>query len=161
MHRHLYANIRKGLATGLLLAALGANAQGVTGAAVTGTVTKQGGGAVPNASVQVRNPNTGETFTGVTNASGQYFIDNVQPGPYLLSVNAQGLEATAQEIELTLGQRLVADVPMRQSLGEEIAVVGRRDALADRNRSGASTTVKGANLSEIPLQGRNFTDLIR
>ncbi len=140
----------------------GALAQGVTGAAVTGTVQAEGQ-PVKGASVQLRNTATGETFSATTGNGGAYFVDNVPAGgPYVLTVTQNGIEtAIEQDIQLALGERRTVNFGARASFGEEIAVVAHNDALADRSRSGPSTKVKSQTITALPLQGRNFTDLVR
>ena len=88
----------------LCLVASGALAQGVTGSAITGTVTEEGAGPLAGATVLLRNPATGEVFTAVTGSSGDYFIDNVPAGgPYILTAAAANHQATTQEnLQLTL-----------------------------------------------------------
>ena len=137
-------------------------AQGVTGSAVTGTVTDETGAPLAGASVQLRNVSTGDTFTAVTGSDGRYFIDNVPPGgPYEITAAAANRKATAvSDLRLALGQRINVNLAMRAEMVEEMTVVARRDALADRGRTGAATTVRDTTITELPLQGRNFTDLI-
>ncbi len=140
----------------------GALAQGVTGSAVTGTVTAEGGGPVSGATVQARNQATGYATTAVTDASGQYFLDNLPPGgPYILSAQAAGYPPISEpDVQLSLGQRLSYDLVLRPFV-EEITVVGQRKTqLNDQGRTGASLTLKSSTITELPLQGRNFTDLI-
>jgi len=162
MHRYL-RSITWGLTILAAIAAdTGALAQGVTGSAVTGTVTDDAGQPVEGAVVQLRNESTGLTLTAVTGPSGEYFLDNVPAGgPYTLTVKATGYQpSTEKGLQLTLGQRLAQDLTVH-SLGEEIVVVGRaRTVLNDQSRTGASTTLKDSKIAELPLQGRNFTDLI-
>src|SRR5262249_7014010 len=111
--------------------------------------------------VTLRNPSTGDSFTVITDASGRYFIDNVPAGgPYLLSATAPGFQVSTQRgIRLRLGQRLQLDVVMHYQV-EEIIVEGKLGVLEDRSRTGPSTTVKEATIAKLPLQGRNFTDLV-
>jgi len=146
----------------LLLVASEARAQGVTGSALTGTVQDPDGAPVPSAKVQLRNTGTGDTYDSVTGATGQYFLDNVVPGgPYTLTINAEGYEPKSREgIRLALGQRLVLDVPIKY-FGELVVIESHSDSLDDHNRTGNSTTVKEQQIAKLPLQGRNFTDLIR
>ncbi len=141
----------------------GALAQGVTGSAVMGTVTGEEGKPLEGTSMQLLNRATGDAFSAVTGTSGQYFLDNVPPGgPYTLTATAQGYQATTQDdIQLTLGQRLTLNLVMRRVSGEqEIVVVGRLDPLGDHARTGPSTTVRQSTIARLPLQGRNFTDLV-
>src|SRR6266851_5528043 len=162
MHRYLRSIVAK-LVVMMAIAVPGSEAlaQGVTGSAVTGTVKDEGEKPLEGVSVQLRNTATGETFKAATGPSGQYFIDNVPAGgPYTLTATLAGYQATVEEgIQLTLGQRLTLDLVLR-SFGEEIKIVAHYDPLADHGRTGPSTILKSARITELPLQGRNFTDLI-
>ncbi len=162
MHRYLRSIVAK-LVVMMAIAVPGSEAlaQGVTGSAVTGTVKDEGEKPLEGVSVQLRNTATGETFKAATGPTGQYFIDNVPPGgPYSLTATLAGYQTTVEEgIQLTLGQRLTLDLVLR-SFGEEIKVVAHYDPLADHGRTGPSTILKSARITELPLQGRNFTDLI-
>ncbi len=162
MHRYLRSIVAK-LVVMMAIVVPGSEAlaQGVTGSAVTGTVKDEGERPLEGVSVQLRNTATGETFKAATGPSGQYFLDNVPAGgPYTLTATLAGYQTTVEEgIQLTLGQRLTLDLVLR-SFGEEIKVVAHYDPLADHGRTGPSTTLKSAGIAELPLQGRNFTDLV-
>ncbi len=162
MYRYLRSTIASFAGLLVTIAASGAFAQGVTGSALTGVVTNDKGAPIEGASVQLRNPATGDNYRAVSNKAGLYFIDNVPPGgPYLVTTTVDGLQVNVQQdVQLNLGQRLTRDIVMRKELVEEIAVVGHSDANADKGRTGASTTVKNAQITELPLQGRNFTSLV-
>jgi len=137
-------------------------AQGVTGSAVTGTITEEGTGVpVAAAIIQLKNTATGDSFTAVTSDSGTYFIDNVPPGgPYLLTITSPAYKSASKRgITLQLGQRLQVDQVMSANI-EEIVVVDQVDPLKDKERTGPSTTMRESTIGKIPLQGRNFTDLL-
>ncbi|MGZ6142452.1 MAG: TonB-dependent receptor, partial [Myxococcales bacterium] len=147
----------------LTIAAPALFAQGVTGSAMTGTVKNQGGEPVAGATVMLRNTATGAVFTGVSGPNGAFFIDNVPPGgPYELTTAAEGYQANIQQdIVLSVGQRMAANITLRPPQVEEIVVTARRfDQNADRGRTGASTVVRNSTIQQMPLSGRNFTDLI-
>ena len=148
------------LAVSLLLAAP-VFAQGVTGSAVTGTVHAADGAPIKGAMVELTNPATGARFTATTGDAGRYTIDNVPPGgPFTIGVTAEGYQTTSNPgIQLTLGQRSSVDVVMHKEMVEEIAVIAHTDQLGDKERTGAGSTQKSAQIVELPLQGRNFTDL--
>src|SRR5262249_46157587 len=112
--------------------------------------------------LQLRNPANGDTFNAVSERGGKYTIDNVAPGgPYVLTGTAEGYEpAIIPDLVLNLGQRLPVEVTMRTQLVEEIAVVAHRDNFSDKQRTGPSTVMKSSAITEMPLQGRNFTDLM-
>lgn len=148
------------------LFASGALAQGVTGSALTGSITSKDGGApIPDVVVQLKNRATGLSFTAVSGATGVYVLDNLPPGgPYVLEASADGYYGTVwNDIQLPLGQRLTLDLKLRkfETMQEDVVVVAQEiSPLQDQGRTGASTTVGTAEMVKLPLQGRNFTDLI-
>src|SRR5512143_1936255 len=162
MRRYMCSLIKVLAVLSVLVAASVAWAQGVTGSAVTGTITEEGTGAVvAGAIIQLKNTATGDSFTAVTSDAGTYFIDNVPPGgPYLLTITSPAYKmASKRGITLQLGQRLQVDQVMSANI-EEIVVVDQIDPLKDKGRSGPSTTVSSSTIGKLPLQGRNFTDLV-
>ncbi|HEX5753068.1 MAG TPA: carboxypeptidase regulatory-like domain-containing protein [Archangium sp.] len=132
---------------------------------MTGTVTTQDNEALPGAVVQLRNDATGTTFTAVSGSSGNYLLDNIPPGgPYTLTANMEGFyPATRKGMQLVLGQRFNIDLKLRQfeEFQEEMVVTAQQvDELQDQGRTGPSMTMEAAQMTQLPLQGRNFTDLI-
>src|SRR5690349_7603138 len=162
MQRYVCSLI-KGLAVLFVLAATAtAWAQGVTGSAVTGTITEEGSGTpVAGAFIELKNAATGDTLTALAEADGTYFIDNVPPGgPYTMTVTAGAYKQGKKSgIQLQLGQRLQLDQVMSMNT-EEIVIIGRLDPLKDKERTGPSTSMNGDTIGKLPLQGRNFTDLL-
>ncbi len=161
MQRYVCSTIKVLTVLFVLVATATTWAQGVTGSAVTGTITEEGSGTpVLGAFVQLKNTATGDTFTALAE-DGTYFIDNVPPGgPYTLTITAGAYKQAGKTgIQLQLGQRLQLDQVMSMN-NEEIVIIGRLDPLKDKGRTGPSTTVSGDTISKLPLQGRNFTDLL-
>ncbi len=132
MQRYVCSLI-KGLAVMFVLAAAATTwAQGVTGSAVTGTITEEGTGTpIPGAFIELKNTATGDTFTALAEG-GTYFIDNVTPGgPYTLTITAPAHKlAKKTGIQLRLGQRLQLDQVVSLN-NEEIVIVDRLDPLKD------------------------------
>ncbi|MBA3444957.1 MAG: TonB-dependent receptor [Gemmatimonadales bacterium] len=162
-HGHLRSAI---LTLGLLAAGwVDANSQGVTGSAVQGRVTRSGGGGADGALVELRSAETGQTYTANADSEGRFFIDNVQPGTgYVLTIRAIGFRPSARPgIALVLGQRLAADVTLQPEAVqlEEIEVVATGDPLLSASRTGPSQQISDSAIARLPLQGRNFTDLIQ
>jgi Carboxypeptidase regulatory-like domain len=66
-----------------------------TAASLAGTVTDASGAVVAAAKVELVNPATGQTYSGITNASGTYAIGNITPGPgYTETVTREGFQKT-------------------------------------------------------------------
>jgi hypothetical protein len=145
--------------------ASGALAQGVTGSALTGTITGRDNQPIADVVIELRNTATGASFTAVTGSEGSYLLDNLPPGgPYLLTAETEGYYARSRTgIQLVLGQRLTLDLQMRplEAVEEEVVIVGQElTELQDQSRTGPSNTVSATEMIRLPLQGRNFTDLI-
>ena len=149
----------------LALVAGAAHAQGVTGAAVQGTVTQADSGHIAGAQVQLRSSRTGQSYSATTGGNGRYFIDNVQPGSgYELTVRAIGFQPSSRaDLTLALGQRLTADVTLASEAVrlEELQVTAQADPLINAARTGPSQRISDSAIARLPLQGRNFTDLIQ
>ncbi len=140
-------------------------AQGVTGAAVQGTVSQTDSGRVEGARVELRSTQSGQTYTATTGSNGRYFIDNVQPGSgYTVTVTAIGFKPTTRSgLTLALGQRLDLDVGLASDVVqlEEVQVTAATDPLINAARTGPSQRISDSAIARLPLQGRNFTDLMQ
>ncbi len=159
--------VRAALSLAVLVGGAGAvQAQGVTTAALQGTVTTDGtGAAVEGARLELKSLQTGQSFTTSTRSNGRYSFENVTPGSgYQLTIRAIGyLPQVQQGLALGLGTRLVRDVSLKPSVVqlEEIEVAAQQDnPLLDASRTGPMQVVGDSAIQSLPLQGRNFTDLI-
>lgn len=83
-------------------------------ATLRGTVTDPGGGVVPFAQVDLREPATGRSVgQATTNASGDYEFDELKPGSYELRCTATGFKLyVAQDVVLDSGQIRRLDAPL-------------------------------------------------
>ena len=146
------------------LAAGTAAAQGVTSASITGRVTQDGGAPVSGATVVVTNSATGQRFQVVTREGGRFNIENLPPGgPYTVEVRAIGFQAGRRTgVRLELGQRYAGDFALKQAVVEvqELLVQAGQDPLINRGRTGSASTISDSAIANLPLLGRNFTDLI-
>src|ERR1700733_11740937 len=75
----------------LLLCAAAAFGQGDRGT-ITGTVTDPANAVVPNASIQIRNQDTGVKLDAGASSTGNYTLANVPVGTYELTVTASGFK---------------------------------------------------------------------
>jgi hypothetical protein len=67
---------------------------------IEGVVKDPSGAAVPNVTVEIKDPVSGYLRTTTTNAAGSFRFTNVPFNPYHLSVNAQGFAAFARDVEV-------------------------------------------------------------
>jgi hypothetical protein len=130
-------------------------------ASLTGTVRDSSGAVVPNASVTVSSSIIGFKRTTTTNASGDYLLPDLPAGHYDLSISAKGFrEFSAEDIILRVAQKARVDATM--SVGEattKVIVEGGTVAQVDTQSSEIAGTITGKELSQLELNGRNFTQL--
>src|ERR1700688_4636200 len=89
----------------LLASRVGAQTSGAT---LSGTVTDQSGGVVPQAAISIKNIATGITRTNTTNSAGFYASPNLLPGSYEVRAEAQGFSSEVQTgIKLNVGEQQV------------------------------------------------------
>jgi hypothetical protein len=62
---------------------------------LSGSVTDPAGGAVPNASVIVKNQNGAIVAQATTDSDGDYTVESLSPGSYTTEIKAQGFSTTA------------------------------------------------------------------
>jgi carboxypeptidase family protein len=104
----------------------------------------------------LRNVNTGIESVKETDAGGRYLFDFVQPGTYLVSVEASGFSRYLKE-NITVLTKSDVTVSARLSLGgvAETVNVSAEALILQYNTSTMSTTVVGEMLKEIPVLARN------
>jgi len=76
-----------------VLAGVSAFAQGAN-ASISGTVVDSAGGAIPGATVTVKNE-SGVAFEAVSNGEGLFNVPSVSPGVYVVTVSLSGFPPTA------------------------------------------------------------------
>ena len=157
---------------GLALSALalaflpaGLAAQGTTTAAVQGTVLQPGGAPVAGATISVVNGSTGIRYAAVTRDNGRFNVENVAVGgPYTIEARAIGFQVGRQTgVQLALGQRYNATFSLQQAVVEVQDITVNSTAgnpLINENRTGAQGSVSSAAIENLPILGRNFTDLV-
>ncbi|HVO64750.1 MAG TPA: carboxypeptidase regulatory-like domain-containing protein [Terriglobales bacterium] len=131
-------------------------------ASLTGTIRDQTGAVLSGAGVVLVNAANGLTRNLVTNSDGEYVAAALPPGRYVFTVTAPGFRTyKAEGVILRVAQNARIDVNMRVgSVNSEITVQGEGLAQVDTQSSELSGTVTGKEMVQLPLNGRNFTQLV-
>src|SRR5215467_10940882 len=86
----------------------------VTLATISGTVTDATSAAVPDASVQVKNVNTGAVQTVKSDGQGRYLVPNLNVGEYEAQASKAGFQTSVRRgITLNVGTEVVADFALQ------------------------------------------------
>jgi hypothetical protein len=147
------------LAVCLIAGAVSARAQETTGS-IEGAVTDRTSSALVGARVTAINPETGFTKETVSATDGFYRLLLLPVGQYTITVEAPKFATLVREaIQVNLGQtvRLNAQLEL-PTLAETVTVTGGAQ-LVDTTTNALGRVVTGRELVDLPLNGRNFTQL--
>ncbi len=134
-------------------------AQGDT-ARLEGRVMDPSGAAVPNATVVVTNEATGRQTTVTTDpSSGNFAVPALPIGSYQIAVQVTGFKKYTQEVRLDPGQTENAPITLETGQVTETVSVTDEAALVQSASSNINATMNAAQITDLPLNGRNFTQV--
>ena len=118
-----------------------ARAQSIISGDITGTVTDQSGGVMPNAAVTLINVNTNTSQATITNQQGTYQFAFLAPGTYRVTVKAVGFQAQERTgIVVTAGQPTAVDVRLQlEATTQTVDVSEATGALQTENATASIT----------------------
>lgn len=131
-------------------------------AAINGVVKDQTGAAIPNARVDLTNVNTAVVRTTSTNGNGVYAFPSIVPGVYTVQASAAGFTTVKQE-ETTLEVNQTATFDFQLNVGttqQNVTVNASEGAALETSTSELGTVVSTQEVTDLPLNGRNFTQLL-
>jgi hypothetical protein len=133
----------------------------LTTADIVGTVTDATGAVVPNAAVVLTNLGTNEKRTGQTNGSGDFSFTLLPVGHYSLSVKAGGFqESINKDLAVEAGDRARADIRLQTGSESTTVEVVASTPLLQADSATVSSTVTAKAVQDLPLNGRNFVQLV-
>ena len=142
-----------------LFTALPASAQDSAGA-IEGAVTDPTGAVVPAARVTVKNLGTGLARETTSGADGFYRILALPVGAYVLGVeSAKFARFEQQPIQVSVNQTARVDVRLSPAAVSESVTVRGHVQLVDSSSTSLGRVVTGREIVDLPLNGRNFTQL--
>jgi hypothetical protein len=129
---------------------------------ITGTVKDPSGASISNAEVVVSSADHGIDRRTVTNSSGDYNESGLPGGVYDVSVTASGFKKyQAKGVKLDVAQKARVDVDLEVgATTTEVIVQGTEVAQVETQSSELAGTVTGKEISQLELNGRNFTQLV-
>ena len=136
-------------------------AQAVAGSQIAGVVRDSGGGVLPGAEITATKTDTGMTRTVFAGPDGAYVIPNLPVGPYQLKIVLQGFQTYLRDgIVLQVNSNPIVDVTLSVgAIGEQITVTAGT-AMVETRSTGVGQVIDNERVMEIPLNGRQATELI-
>src|ERR1700735_1869874 len=137
-------------------------AWGQTNGSITGTVKDASGAAVPGATVVISSPERGINRQMATNSTGEYNESALPEGNYDVIVSAAGFKKyQAKGVKLDVAEKARVDVTLEVgAITTEVIVQGENVAQVETQSSELAGTVTGKEITQLELNGRNFTTLV-
>lgn len=128
---------------------------------ILGLVTDLTGAVIPGAHVTITNTATGISRTLVTTSSGEYAAPNLEPAPYIVTIEANGFEKFRRMgLRLEVARDIRVDAVLRPgSVNTTVTVNGQAPAINTTNDV-LGNTFSNEAVNELPLQGRDFQNIV-
>ncbi len=140
------------------------NAQ-VTTSSINGVVKTGTGEPLFGATVKATHEPTGSVYTTQTRKSGDYTINNMNPGgPYTIEVSFVGLKTEKRSnLFINLGETFRTDISISDKPIDlaAVTVTGTRRNLEASGKGGTETIIDRDKMANLPTVGRNLNDYLR
>ncbi|MBI3940679.1 MAG: TonB-dependent receptor [Acidobacteria bacterium] len=149
-----------GILLGLCFTANLTRGQGQTTATLSGTVHDASGAVLPGVSITAESPETGRTQESVSDDQGRYRVAGLPAGHYRVTASLPGFRKAVHDgIQLAVAQAATLDLSLQLGeIAEEVTVRGEAP-LVDTTVSSVSGVINSTQMTELPLNGRDFTQL--
>ena len=133
---------------------------GATGT-ILGTVTDSTGAIIPNVKVTVTNTQTNSAYKTITGSAGDYQAPSLHPGTYSVSAEIKGFQKSVTTgFNLAVDQKVRVDLALKPGAVTETLEVTAQAVTLDTDSTALSQLVSQQQVEELPLNGRNFMQLL-
>jgi hypothetical protein len=138
-----------------------AEAQGVATATISGTATDASGGALAGARIEAINGGTHVSQSAVTDAQGRYKIPDLLIGTYDVQATLSGFQTVVHKgVVLAIGASPLIDFSLPVGQVTQTVNVDSEVSQVETQTAAISSLVTPEQLNNLPLNGRNFEQLI-
>jgi hypothetical protein len=149
-----------GVLTAALLLSVPLFSQTSTGR-ILGVVKDQTGGTVAGATITVTDISRGVSRSLTSDEAGTYLATNLLPSTYKVQAVFTGFQTWAREnVQLEVGQDIVVDVVLQPGAQSQTVTVTEELPLLNASSSTLGGTLSNENINELPLNGRNYQNLL-
>lgn len=128
---------------------------------ISGQVTDSTGATVPNATINIENLGTHVSRRLQTNETGDYVATSIDPGVYSMSVEAPGFTKVVRErVQIEVGNDVKIDFHLKIGSINETVEVKDEAPLTEASNAVLSGVLSNKAINELPLQGRDFQNLL-
>ncbi len=145
----------------VLTASVSTLSQTTTGR-ILGSVSDQTGAGVAGATIMITDTQRGIARTVSSDASGEYAAPELQPGVYKVRAEAKGFKTVERiNIVVEVAQDLRVDISLPAGQVSETVVVTDEVPLVNSTSSTLGGTLSNAEINDLPLNGRNYENLLQ
>jgi hypothetical protein len=126
---------------------------------IVGTVTDTTGAVIPGATVTATNTDNGLKLTAVSTAAGEFNILAVPRGSYTVVIAAKGFQSQSAAVTITVTTTQNIPVQLSPAGASTTVEVNATAPLVDASDATVGATIQGPQVTELPLNGRNFSQL--
>jgi Carboxypeptidase regulatory-like domain/TonB dependent receptor len=128
---------------------------------ILGTVTDPSGAVVVGAKVVITDSERGISQTYTSNASGDYVAPTLRPALYTITAESAGFKKVERPaIRLEVGQDLRIDFQLKTGSASEVVTVMDEAPLVNATTDVLGGTFTNKAINELPLNGRDFQNLV-
>ena len=136
----------------------------ITTSSMNGKIVDENNEAVIGATVQVVHEPSGTRYSAVSNIDGRFAIQGMRTGgPYSVTITYIGYkDITYKDIILQLGEPYMLNANLSEDVNQlgEVVVTGTKSKF-NAEKTGASTNINSAQITNLPTVSRNITDVTR
>ncbi len=132
-------------------------------ASISGRITDQSNAVMPDAEVELKNTDTGIVTVTKTNDQGVYVFPSLAPGNYVMNVRKQGFRTVSvMDVKLYVQDNVSRNFVLQVGSSVESVTVTAESGAGLVNVTGSElgTVITQEAIHELPLNGRNFTQLL-
>jgi hypothetical protein len=128
---------------------------------INGTVTDSSGAVIPGAKVTATDVATAAVRDTVSSGAGEFLFSDLPLSTYTIKLQASGFQTTeVTGVQVLAGK--IYTLPVKLALTQQATTIEvSADSLAlDTTTVTQTTTLEGKSLQDVPLNGRDFTQLL-
>ena len=128
---------------------------------ILGTVRDSSGGVVAGAKITVTNTGKQVSREIVTNGTGEYVAPAMEPGLYVITAEAPGFKKTESDpVRLEVARDARVDLQLQPGAVTETVIVNEQTTMTDTTDSTLNGVLSNKAINELPLNGRDFQNLL-
>ncbi|GAC1702473.1 MAG: hypothetical protein NVS9B4_07940 [Candidatus Acidiferrum sp.] len=133
----------------------------VTSGTITGTITDASGASLPGVKITITNIQKNDSREYTTDETGGYTAPFLIPGLYRVAAEKEGFKrAASSDITLNVDDKARVDIVLGLGSVNEVVSVSAASPLVRVESSELGEVIEERAVRELPLNGRNFAQLV-